>query len=341
MSSSHTFNLLKSGIVDKTDGGRRIIANKNNFPELKGMSSYYLSLEKGGVREPHWHPNANELTYCLRGKALVTVLSDSNRHDTFNIEAGDLFFVQKGYLHHIQNLSDDISEFVVVFNNELPEDIGITGALGSQQDNILASTFGVSTEPFIKINKSVNDVLIGKTNSFPKVENDIPNDHKFSLLKFPAQIQTGGGTITLGNISTFPILKGLACYYLKLYKKGIREPHWHPNASELDYIIKGRARMNILSPGGKLDTFEVGEGEIVYIPPAYFHYIENIAEEETDFAVFFSHENPEDIGISGSIGAYSNEVLTGLFNAERGVFDAIPKLQENVMVIPGINAGIK
>ncbi len=335
MGSPHVFNLLKSGVVDSTTGGNRIIADKSNFPELNGMSSYYLSLEKGGIREPHWHPNANELTYCIKGKALVTILSDNNRHDTFNIETGDLFFVQKGYLHHIQNLSDDTSEFVVVFNDELPEDIGITGALGSQQDNILASTFGISTEPFSKISKSVHDVLIGKANSAPKAESDIPNKHKFSLLKFPAQIQTGGGTITLGNTSTFPILKGLACYYLKMYENGVREPHWHPNAAELDYIIKGRARMNILSPGGKLDTFEVDVGDIVFIPPAYFHYIENIGEGETDFAVFFSHETPEYIGISGSVGAYSNEVLSALFNVEPEVFNSIPKLQESVMVTPG------
>lgn len=335
MGSSHTFNLLKSGIVDSIDGGKRIIADKNCFPALKGMSSYYLVLEPGGIREPHWHPNANELTYCIKGNAVVTILSDNNRHDTFNIETGDLFFVQKGYLHHIQNISEGNSEFVVVFNDELPEDIGITGALGSQTDDVLASTFGIPAEPFSKINRSVNDVLIGKTYSFPKIESDIPNDHKFSLLKFPAQIQTTGGIITLGNTSTFPALKGLACYYLKLSEKGIREPHWHPNAAELDYIIKGRARMNILSPGGKLDSFEVGEGEIVFIPPAYFHYIENIAGEETEFAVFFSHESPEDIGISGSIGAYSGEVLSALFKTDPAVFDVIPKLQESVMVIPG------
>jgi oxalate decarboxylase/phosphoglucose isomerase-like protein (cupin superfamily) len=34
--------------------------------------------------------------------------------------------------------------------------------------------------------------------------------------------------------------------------------------------------MIIFGPGDTLDTFEVGPGEIVFIPPAYFHYIENI-----------------------------------------------------------------
>ena len=46
------------------------MANADNFPILKGMAIYTLHLEKGGVREPHWHPNAVELGYCLAGRAL-------------------------------------------------------------------------------------------------------------------------------------------------------------------------------------------------------------------------------------------------------------------------------
>jgi oxalate decarboxylase len=30
-------------------------------------------MEKGGVREPHWHPNAAELNYVIEGKVRFTV----------------------------------------------------------------------------------------------------------------------------------------------------------------------------------------------------------------------------------------------------------------------------
>jgi oxalate decarboxylase len=36
-----------------------------NFPILKGLSLRRLMLAVNGVREPHWHLNANELSYCL------------------------------------------------------------------------------------------------------------------------------------------------------------------------------------------------------------------------------------------------------------------------------------
>ena len=118
--------------------------------------------------------------------------------------------------------------------------------------------------------------------------------------------------------------------------KGIREPHWHPNAAELDYVISGRARMTIFSPGDNVDTFEVGPGEIVFIPSAYFHYIENVnASEDMQFAVFFNHERPEDIGISGALGAYSNDVLGSVFGLEPKILDALPKYQEDLFVVSG------
>jgi hypothetical protein len=43
-----------------TDGGSRIAVTKLNFPELKGMSFYYLTLQPEGVREVHWHAKAQE-----------------------------------------------------------------------------------------------------------------------------------------------------------------------------------------------------------------------------------------------------------------------------------------
>lgn len=116
----------------------------------------------------------------------------------------------------------------------------------------------------------------------------------------------------MANAENFPILKGAALYSLHLDKGGIREPHWHPNAAELSYCLTGKALMTIFSPGSGHDTFTVDAGEIAYIPSAYFRYTENIGVEDMQFAVFFNDQQPQDIGISGSFGAYSNARTTGM-----------------------------
>jgi oxalate decarboxylase len=165
---------------------------------------------------------------------------------------------------------------------------------------------------------------------------NVPNAHKFNLETIPPQIQTAGGSVALGDANSFPILRGLALYSLKLKPGGIREPHWHPNAAEFDYVISGKARMTIFSPDDIGNTFEVGPGQIVFIPPAYFHYIENAdPSNTTHFAVFFNSERPEDTGISGALSSFSNEVLAAVYNSEPSLFSRLPKLEQDVFLVSG------
>ena len=54
------------------------------------------------------------------------------------------------------------------------------------------------------------------------------------------------------------------------------------------------------------------------------------------FAIFFSHERPEDIGISGSFGAYSNEVLASVFGVQSTTpLNSLPRYQEDRFVVEG------
>jgi oxalate decarboxylase len=339
MTSIHTFNIEAAEPQAVRNGGTRTMANKRNFSLLKGMALYSLRLYSGGVREPHWHPNAAELSYCISGKALMTIFSPGAGHDAFTVDTGEIVYVPKGYLHHIENINHGETKFVIAFNHESPEDIGISGSTSSMTDNVLGATFGLQSEYFGNFKKTSQDVLItsrSNINDNVTTYQKIPNYHKFDLKGFQPTVQSRGGTVSLGNANNFGILSGLACYLLTLKPKGIREPHWHPNAAELDYVISGRGRMTIFSPGDSVDTFEVGPGEIVFIPSAYFHYIENVnTSEDMQFAVFFNHERPEDIGISGAFGAYSNEVLGSIFGLQPKILDVLPKYQEDLFVIAG------
>ena len=67
--SVYTFNLDETTPQVSNSNGSRTTANADNFPILFGMGMLLLRLEKGGVREPHWHPNASELSYCIKGQA--------------------------------------------------------------------------------------------------------------------------------------------------------------------------------------------------------------------------------------------------------------------------------
>lgn len=96
------------------------------------------------------------------------------------------------------------------------------------------------------------------------------------------------------------------------------------------------ARLIILSPGGTVDTFEVGPGEIYFVSTGFFHYIENIdSSKNMHFAISFGSDTPQDIGISGSLSTYSNNVLGATFNLDPTYFSKLPRLTEDVLVVSG------
>ena len=60
--SIHIFDLDRTKPQFSSPNGSRTLMNADNFPILEGMGAVLLRLEKGGIREPHWHPNAAELS---------------------------------------------------------------------------------------------------------------------------------------------------------------------------------------------------------------------------------------------------------------------------------------
>jgi oxalate decarboxylase len=98
----------------------------------------------------------------------------------------------------------------------------------------------------------------------------------------------------------------------------------------------GTARLIVLSQGGNVDTFDIGPGEIYFVPTGLFHYIENTDNtKNSHFAIFFSSDTPGDIGISGTLSAYSNNVLGASFNLDPIYFSKLPRLSEDVLIVSG------
>jgi oxalate decarboxylase len=131
----------------------------------------------------------------------------------------------------------------------------------------------------------------------------------------------------LGTATSFPILKGLALFLIDLKPSGIIEPHTHPNASELNYVINGKVRCTVFGPNGEVETSEIGQGQVFFVSAGYFHYLENLDNVNGGkVASFFDNENPEFIGLAGAPSAYSNSILGSIFNKDPNFFSILPRL---------------
>jgi oxalate decarboxylase len=328
----HKFDLKKNGILRKCRGGYRLMMNPKTNDYRMALA--VIELEKGGFREPHWHPNANELTYCVEGKALITLFSPPNQHNTFTVSAGEVFYIPKGYLHHIENIHSKKSRFILAYDTHSPEDLDLSQSIASMSPRTLASTFSAKKEAFENLKSQMKHHFIAQRETIAKSVS-LPNLHKLNLERIDPQVNTKGGSARTATVANFPLLDSLALFSLRLSKNGVREPHWHPNATELNFVVKGTAKLTILSPNGDIDTFDLKPGQGSTIPAGYFHHIENTGPSELHMTVFFGNKAPDDIGLSGALSAYSNEMLAALFSTSPTFFAQIQKFQIDRMIVPG------
>lgn len=151
----------------------------------------------------------------------------------------------------------------------------------------------------------------------------------FDLANAQPTVDVKGGTIREANASTFPVLNGAAIYLVELKPGAVRIPHWHPNASELDYVISGEAIIGMGAPDDVTplsQTVELLPGQIGWIPQGWFHYIKNgSATEDLKILVIFTNESPNDIGLSKGFQAMPDDVLGLTFNVDPSTFANLEK----------------
>ncbi|MFD6162389.1 cupin domain-containing protein [Nocardia sp. NPDC060256] len=323
--SIHVASLLDGEEVYRSELGSIHRLTADNFPVLSGLSIKRLTLAPSAIREPHWHVNATELTYCTAGQALVSVLDDGSKFSSFLVSAGEMFHIESGALHHVENVGDTDAEFILAFRHERPEDFGFSAALGAMTDAVLGNTYDLPSEDFTNIRRSTTAKLIVGREGAP----DIPanahfgDPHHFAVEAMAPPLVSSAGSVRFAREQYWPALHDISMYSLRIAEDGMREPHWHPVTAEMGYVHKGSARMTIMNPDGALDTYIVGEGEVYFVPRAYPHHIEVVEAPETHLLIFFDQPTPADIGYRASTSAYSRKVLAATFGV---ALDALPEL---------------
>ena len=96
MTHTHSIPLSSGSVSFSSDLGEIVGVSSQQLPILKNLSLRKLTLAPGSIREPHWHPNAVELGYCIAGHALVGILGNADAFASFTISAGQMFHIRSG-----------------------------------------------------------------------------------------------------------------------------------------------------------------------------------------------------------------------------------------------------
>lgn len=336
---SHKFSLRTTKPQIANEYGRKVAANKANFPILDRLSLYRLTINPGCFREPHWHANADELGYCLSGSALVTIFASGNQHAQFTVREGEMFFVPSGALHSIENLGTDNAEFAICFSHEMPEDFGLSGVTGCMSPSVLGNTWGLPAREIRGVTRFPIDIQLGRSRGAPAVPESaaFENPYTFPIEARGPLLSGPAGSAIVARRDTWSTLRRQAMYSLRVQGVGMREPHWHPETAELGFVHTGHARMTVQSPGGATETYELHEGDVYFIPRAYPHHIENLTDRELRFLIFFDTPDVQDIGFTGAIPAFAERITGPTLGLTQEQMGRIPRRPADLLLVEKVN----
>ena len=125
-SSDFAFRTMEIPPTKSTKGGEVRIVDSSKFKVSTTVAMAMVTLRPGGLRELHWHPNADEWQYYISGKGRMTVVATGNRARTMDFQAGDVGYVQKTLLHYIENTGKTDLIFLEMFNSSFYQDLSLS-----------------------------------------------------------------------------------------------------------------------------------------------------------------------------------------------------------------------
>jgi oxalate decarboxylase len=142
---SHKFRMLAEKPHSLHTGGREWRVGQERFPVSQTVTGVILELEPGGLRELHWHPNADEWQYVISGRVRMTLFGSKGRYSQETFNTGDVGYVPTGYGHSIENDSDEKpARLLIAFNTGHYQAIDLSLWLASNPDYVLTTNFDQS-----------------------------------------------------------------------------------------------------------------------------------------------------------------------------------------------------
>jgi oxalate decarboxylase len=133
------FRADQAAVVKRTKGGEARIIDSSKFKVSTTVAAAIVTVHPGGLRELHWHPNADEWQFYMAGKGRMTVFATGGRARTADFETGDVGYVQKTLPHYIENTGDTDLKFLEMFKSSYFQDLSISEWLTHTPPNLVTA----------------------------------------------------------------------------------------------------------------------------------------------------------------------------------------------------------
>src|SRR6266853_786989 len=325
--------------VRQSSGGWTRQVTKRELGISKSIAGVQMRLNAGGVRELHWHKQA-EWAYMMYGFARITAIDAHGRNFVDDVGVGYLWYFPGGIPHSIQGLGPDGCEFLLVFDDgDFDEDdtFLLSDWFKHTPPEVLGKNFGAPASLFghtpdpseLYIFKAPVPGPLGKD----KLLGAAPVPQTFShrmLAQEPLRMK--GGPVRITDSSVFAASKAIAAALVEVEPGGLRELHWHPNTDEWQYYISGQARMGVFAASGQARTFDYQAGDVGYVPFAMGHYVENTGTTTLRFLEIFKSSYYADVSLDQWMALTPPELVQSHVKLDPQTMAALRK--EKVPVVP-------
>lgn len=280
---------LDTAPLKQTSGGWAREVTTRTLPVATALAGAHLFLNPGGCREMHWH-NSDEWALVLGGHGQVTAIDPAGNMEVVNVAPGDLWFFPRGHAHAIQTLGTAPMHAVLVFNDGLYAEHGTFG-ISDWMSRIgtadLARALGVQPQALAAIPAGEAYIMQGSILALggPEARAErpwpAPRSHRHRLMPGSPQFAGAGGRVHTATQRQFP-LTTMASLVTQLHPGAMQQLHWHTNANEWHYVVRGKVRFTMFGPDKHLATAELGPGDCAYIPANAGHSVLNLGQDASE-----------------------------------------------------------
>jgi oxalate decarboxylase len=290
------------------NGGWAREVTQADFAISKDIAGVNMRLSENGIRELHWHQQA-EWAVMLEGTCRITVIDEAGRPQVGDVKTGDLWYFPPGLPHSLQGLGPTGAEFMLAFDNGKSTEFNtlmLSDWIAHTPPEVLALNFGVPADSFSNIPLNQLWIFQGKDpGPLPADERAVQSTKGapahpfiFRLSNMAPTRQSRGGSVHVVDSSNFNVSKTVAAALVTVKPGAMRELHWHPNADEWQYYLKGEARMTVFDTGPAAQTADFRPGDIGYVKKSLGHYVQNTGSTDLVFLEIFKADHYAEVSLS-------------------------------------------
>ena len=160
-----------------------------------------------------------------------------------------------------------------------------------------------------------------------------PNPFVFRAADFKPLARRRAGSVRLADSTNFLVSKTIAATVVTIKPGGLRDMHWHPNADEWNYWIKGPGRVTVFNTGPAAITANFHPGDIGYVKKALGHYVENIGDTDLVYMEVFRADRFEEVSLSDWLAHSPIDMVAETLNIDSSLIAQFPKNRPDIVPV--------